>query len=70
MGVGVGFRGGHIGKSLRSCWAGCGCEHNHVVERTQFHRYAFSQNHHAHDISRVVAGEAFARGLQGVCTSR
>ena len=40
-----------------------GCEHNHIVERTRFHRYAFSQNHHAHDTSRVVAGDAVVAGV-------
>jgi len=42
-----------------------GCEHNHVVECTRFHRYAFSQNHYAHDISRVVARGAVAWGVEG-----
>lgn len=47
-----------------------GCEHNHVVERTLFHRYAFSRKHNAHEISRVVAGNAVAGGFAGVCTRR
>jgi len=51
---------------LRLILAGCG--HNHVVERTRFHRYAFSQNHYAHDISRVVARGAVAGVFAGVFT--
>ena len=54
--------------SLRLILAGY--EHKHVVERTRFHRYAFSQNHHAHDISRVVAGEGVAGGATGVIARR
>ena len=46
-----------------------GCGHNHVVERTRFHRYAFGQNHYAHDISRVVARGAVVGGVTGVFTS-
>jgi len=39
-------------------------EHNHVVEHTHFHRYAFSRNHYAHDLSRDMAGDGVAGALQ------
>jgi len=68
-GGGEGLQGGHIGKgNIGLQLILVGCEHNHVVERTRFHRYAFSQNHCVHDISRVVAGDAIAGVLQGCST--
>jgi len=42
-----------------------GCEHNYVVERTRFHRSAFSRNRHDHDISRDVARDAAPTGCMG-----
>ena len=68
--------GGLLGRSHRDgCVLGievalAGCEGSHLVERIWFHSCEYSQNSHAHNISRDVAGYAPARRVAGVVTSQ